>query len=121
MSVYLNPQSSFLLPIIGVLESGAIYQSPGTAISTVLDAGDTIDWNELVNAGTTPAATTVTLEIRTSDDKVTWSAYSAVGSAANSRFAQIRITLTGGINTPTITDMDLRALFLTNYQPAKWS
>lgn len=97
--------------------SPAIYKSPGTAISPILDAGDTIAWNALVSAGTTPSGTTVTLEISTSDDLITWSAYSAVGSAANSRFAQVRITLTGGEATPTITDMDLRALFLTNYEP----
>lgn len=100
---------------------GSIFQANGTAISPIISiGGDVVDWSSFSNVITTPGDSSVTAEIRTTNDGITWSGYGAIGSAADSIFAQIKLTLnanSGDTSTPTVDIIKLRALLISAIQP----
>ncbi len=101
-----------------------VFQTNGTAISPVINiGGDIVNWNDLLNTTTLPTNTSVAVEIRTTDNGVTWSGYGAVGDAANSIFAQIRLTLSSDPAlqaTPAVDIVKLRAFMLSAVRPVNF-
>lgn len=111
-------------PSIILLAEGIIlFELTGTAISPVISiGGDQVDWNAFSNTITTPSDSSATVEIRTTDGGASpsWSSYGAVGSASNSVFAQIKLTLnasTGAETGPTVDIIKLRALMASALLP----
>jgi hypothetical protein len=78
------------------------YVANGTYQSRTLDAGSTVTWTAAIWDATTPAGTTLTVSTRTSDDAVSWSAWSPVtasGSATASpagRYLQYQVGFASG-------------------------
>lgn len=91
---------------------GGIFQSSGTAISPIISrGGEQVNWSEFSNSITEPIDSSATVEIRTSDDGMSWSGYGAVEDASDSIFAQIKITFaanTGDTQSPEVSIVKLR-------------
>lgn len=77
------------------------FQTTGTWISQPINATtDNTGWSTLTFTGNVPLGTNVTLQIATSPDNVTYSSFTAVGSAVTQKWAKIKIILTtDGANT----------------------
>lgn len=77
------------------------------SIETTLDGTTFISLPVVSNL---PAGTTATTTIRTSADGISWSAYSAIGSAVMNRYAMIKIILTAtsdDTTTPSVSSVTL--------------
>lgn len=81
-------------------------------ISDVVDhTTDVTALNSLVTTSTIPIGTSVTTEIATSADNITYSAYSALGSASVQRYSKIRITITS--TTDNVTSANVQSVLFT--------
>jgi len=91
------------------------YVSLGTFVSRVFDAGGAVSWGTLSWSATTPAGTSVALEVRRGNTPTpdgTWTAYASVATsgasvAGVSRYLQYRATLTSSdpAATPSLNDV----------------
>jgi hypothetical protein len=110
---YQEPFAMFVNPFTPMATGFLGFKSSGTSISPVLSmGGNTVNWASFSNTFATPDDSTVTVEIRTTDDGITWSSYGAVGSASDSIFSQIKLTLnanTGATETPAVDLVKLLA------------
>jgi hypothetical protein len=86
----------------------------GTFASCPLDAGQTVTWSTLSWNGATPSGTSVSVQTRTSDDAVNWSAWSAASSSNSfvvtspaGRYLQYRLTLgtSSSLVSPQVNDV----------------
>jgi hypothetical protein len=86
-----------------------------TYVSRAADAGHPVGWLALEPTTTTPANTNVTFDTRTSNDAVTWSAWSPVNgttvASPNGRYLQYRASLSTSdpASTPLVTAVKLTA------------
>ncbi|MBL8092741.1 MAG: hypothetical protein JNL73_01140, partial [Anaerolineales bacterium] len=113
-----NSAANGALLQVDVANVAPTYRTPGVYESCPLDAGATRQWQSLAWDATTPAGTGLTVQVRTSSDGVTWSAWAPVtvsGSplAVPSRYAQYQLTLTTTdpqasslVNSVTLADGD---------------
>jgi hypothetical protein len=93
----------------------AEYPLSGTFTSCVLDAGETVDWEEINWTGDTPTGTSVSFETRSGDTAtpdVSWSDWAPVSSAIaspDSRYIQYRIDLstTDSQTSPAVEDVTI--------------
>lgn len=111
---------------MGTATSAPSYYGGGASLtSSVFDAGSPADWGNVSWQQDTPAATSVTFEVRGGDVPVpdgSWTAWAAVANGGavphpDSRYLQYKVGLNGfGINTPTFSDLviDFTAL------PSEW-
>lgn len=100
------------------------YAASGTLTSNIFDSGQSSDWGTLTYTATTPANTTATVKIRTSNDSAMsgatdFSSCDAISSGAdissnscvtdNHRYVQYLLTLstTNQSSTPTFSDFSL--------------
>ena len=100
------------------LRTTASYASYGTLTSNIHDAGKKIDWTAIKWNASAPQTTSITLQTRTSDDNMNWSAWSgaysnSAGSAITSpdgRYIQYRANLTtlDSDITPTLYDLSIQ-------------
>lgn len=94
------------------------FSTTGTWISEVIDhTTDITALNSLTAVTTVPSGTSVTLEISTSADNITYSAFTALGSAVAQRYSKVRITMTAtsdDVTTPTVTSARLTWTLVSN-------
>jgi hypothetical protein len=95
------------------------YPASGTFVGCTVDAGVLSTWQNLSWIGNVPAQTGATVETRTSNDAVNWSAWSAASSATSftitspaGRYLQYRINLSTGnsASSPQIDSIAITAL-----------
>lgn len=71
------------------------FPTNGVWVSSAVDLGaDVSALNGLVVSSYVPSGTSITAEVATSSDNVTYSAYSAIGAATPARYLKVRVTLT---------------------------
>jgi hypothetical protein len=96
------------------------FATTATWISDVVDhTTDITALNSLVMTATTPSGTSATVEIATSANNITYSAYSSLGSATPQRYSKIRVTLTtdsANSVTPTVTSVLFTWTLVANFQ-----
>lgn len=97
------------VPVMGT--PTLLFNITGTWISNPIHATtDNTGWGTLTYTGNTPLGTSVTLQIATSPDNITYSAFGAVGSAATQPWAKVKIILTtdaGNVTSPNIISVTL--------------
>jgi hypothetical protein len=77
---------------------------PSGNIVLNFDAGAAVDWASLLPQSTLPSGTSISFQMRTSNDNASWSAWNSnVSSLANSRYIQIQALLSTTVNTSTPT------------------
>lgn len=107
------------------------YSNTATWVSEVVDhTADILTLDALTLSSVTPLGTTATMTIATSADNITYSAFTALGSAVARRYSKVRVDLTGtGTTTPTVTSIlfrwSVRATFTSSAidtinTPAGW-
>lgn len=82
------------------------FNTQATWISQTIDTKEPTAYNSLTMVSSVPSGTSAALEIATSPDDITYTAFGSLGAAVVQRYAKIRITLnTDAANslTPTIT------------------
>lgn len=101
-------------PITGVPVMGTptlYFSIIGTWISNPIHATtDITGWGTLTSTGNTPLGTSVTLQIATSPDNVTYSSFGAIGSALTQQWAKVKIILStdaGNVTSPNIISVTL--------------
>ncbi len=90
------------------------YQASGTWSSNTIDLTYVNSFTSLTSTKSTPGASTITYETRTSSNGTTWSGWQSVSgttiaSTAN-RYIQVRATFTadsGNVDTPTLNDITI--------------
>lgn len=97
------------VPLLGA--PSILFPTTATWTSPAIDhTTDITALNALTSANVTPAGTTVTVQIATSTDNITYSSYSSVGSAVAHRYSKILVTMTtdgGNTVTPNVGDIKL--------------
>lgn len=100
------------------------YPASGTFTSCAFDAGQPVTWSTLSWVGQTPTGTGVSLETRTSDDGVNWSAWSTPSSGTSvgitspaGRYLQYRLTMStiNSLRSPQIDAVS--AIYATGPTP----
>lgn len=88
-----------------------LFPTTATWTSPAIDhTTDITALNDLTSVNVVPAGTSVTVQIATSTDNVTYSSYTAVGSAVANRYSKILVTMTtdsGNTITPVVNDIKL--------------
>jgi hypothetical protein len=83
-----------------------------TWISEVIDhTTDITALNSLVVVSNVPASTSVTVTIATSTDNITYSSYTAIGSAVAHRYSKVKVVMvatTDDVTTPSVSSLTLK-------------
>lgn len=94
------------------------FDTTATWVSEVIDhTTDITVLNSLTAITNIPVGTTVTLEIATSANNITYTAFGSIGSATVQRYSKVRITLTStsdNVTTPTVTSAQLSWTLVSN-------
>lgn len=94
------------------------FSTTGVWTSEVIDhTTDITALNSLVSVTSVPGGTSVTVEIATSANNITYTSFGPVGSATVQRYSKVRITMTtdaGNTVTPTVTSTQLNWTLVSN-------
>lgn len=97
------------VPLLG--QPSIVFPTTATWVSPAIDhTTDITALNALTMTSSAPAGTSATLQIATSTDNITYSSYSAIGSATPHRYSKLKVTLTtdsGNTVSATATSLKL--------------
>lgn len=109
VKILLNTNDNRVTPSAG--PPTLTYSTTGIWISEVIDhTTDIVSLNSLEGTRNVPAGTSVTREIATSADNITYTAYGPIGSAVVQRYSKVRVTMTttpDNVTTPNEVNLEL--------------
>jgi hypothetical protein len=104
---YLSNISASVPLLVDSAQVAPVYQTNGTYLSCVYDAGATYSWQSIAWDPSLPAGTALTIQAKTSPDSVTWSGWGTLGINTGTslispaRYVQFQLALSSTTNTQT--------------------